>query len=413
MAKLLKAVFKRLFQVFIFLLPVQLGYHFWPNWSFVFGIRVDYLSPTLYLTDILFLALFVLFLATQKINKRALLLGFLVIGFFGLINSIFASSYQPALFKWAKLLEFFFLGTMVATSKELKAQDWIIKPLFLSLTVVSLIGIFQVVRGGSLGGLFYFLGERAFGLSTPGIALASWGGREVLRAYSVFSHPNSLAGFLAAGIILLLPFLPKRKGTYVSVFLAAIILALALTFSLATALSLVVVLGILFLLRKTPGTFSCLAKTSLFIVAVVSIVFPLIAQRALNISKPAEESYSKRLELAVVAGKMFSEKPLTGTGLNNFTIELPQKSVGRPAYWWLQPVHNIFLLSLSETGIAGFLLLVFLFYLALERGVKDRKYLTAVLLLVLATGFFDHYWLTLQQNQLLLAVIFGLSFKNG
>ena len=43
-----------LFLLLLILLPTQLGYHFWPNWSFVFGIRSDYLAPTIYFTDILF-----------------------------------------------------------------------------------------------------------------------------------------------------------------------------------------------------------------------------------------------------------------------------------------------------------------------------------------------------------------------
>ena len=37
---------------FLVTIPTQLGLHFWPEWSKVAGIRVDYLSPVLYLTDI-------------------------------------------------------------------------------------------------------------------------------------------------------------------------------------------------------------------------------------------------------------------------------------------------------------------------------------------------------------------------
>ena len=32
----------------------------------------------------------------------------------------------------------------------------------------------------------------------------------------------------------------------------------------------------------------------------------------------------------------------------------------------------------------------------------------ALLIVVVFTGFFDHHWLTLQQNMLLLGVVFGL-----
>jgi len=39
---------QRLFWLLVFLLPVQFGRHFWPEWSYVMGLRIDYLSPTIY-----------------------------------------------------------------------------------------------------------------------------------------------------------------------------------------------------------------------------------------------------------------------------------------------------------------------------------------------------------------------------
>lgn len=415
MSKLLKAVFKRLFQVFVFLLPVQLGYHFWPTWAFVFGIRVDYLSPTLYLTDALFLVLLLLFVVTQKAGKKVLFFGLMIIVVFGFINSTSAASLEPSVYKWTKMFELFSLGLIVAKSKDLKVKDWIVRPLLLSLVGVSLIAALQVTKGGSLGGLFYFLGERSFTLSTPGIALASLGGREILRAYSVFSHPNSLAGFLVAGTILVSPFLLKRLKRFSSLlFLVAAALAFILTFSLATALSLLLVAGTVVFFKKSPQAFTKFAKALLFFFVVLSVALPILASRYPGVVGPLGESYSRRADLSVAAGKMFAEKPFFGIGLNNFTIRLPEKGVGPSSSWWLQPVHNVFLLSLSETGLVGFLLLVLIFYLGLNRaGVNKKQYLVAGLLFVVLTGFFDHYWVTLQQNQLLLAIIFGLSFKNG
>jgi len=410
---LLRELFKRLFQVFVFLLPVQLGYHFWPEWAFVFGIRVDYLSPTLYLTDVLFLILFLLFLITQKAGKKAILWGAVAIAIFGAINSFSALSFQPAAFKWIKIFELFCLTALVARSKQLRAGEWIAKPLLFSLAMVALIGIAQVIKGGSLGGAVYYLGERAFSLSTPGIALTNIGGRELLRAYSTFSHPNSLAGFLGAGIILSSSFLFRARRTPNLILLAIILFAFVLTFSLAPAISLLVVLTILLFFRKHSARLSKLAKGLLFLLATISIALPLIASDGRELAKKWGESYSGRADLAIASGRMFSEKPFFGIGLNNFTISLPTKSVGQPFSWWLQPVHNIFLLSFSETGIAGFLILVFLFYAALKKTSPKNQAVAAALLFILLTGFFDHYWLTLQQNQLLLAIILGLSFKNA
>jgi hypothetical protein len=39
-----------------------------------------------------------------------------------------------------------------------------------------------------------------------------------------------------------------------------------------------------------------------------------------------------------------------------------------------------------------------------------RNFLLLALSAILLTGMFDHYWLTLQQGQLLFAVILGLSW---
>lgn len=413
MSNLLKEVFKRLFQVFIFLLPVQLGYHFWPSWAFVFGIRVDYLSPTLYLTDILFLCLLLVFLIIQKSGKKLILWGLIALTVLGMVDSYFSLSFLPAIIKWIKVFELFCLATIIVKTKELKIETWILKPLFYSLAGVSALGILQVIKGGSLGGALYFLGERAFSLSTPGIALASLGGRQFLRAYSVFSHPNSLAGFLGVGLILCLPFVLKRAAILKLTLLAVILVTLLLTFSLAPGVSLLAVLITLFFLRKKPLVFSRLTKGLLFFLAVGSIALPLLAARNQTFVQGLGESYSKRAELAIASGKMFSEKPFLGVGLNNFTIALPQKGPGQPLYWWLQPVHNIFLLSLSEGGLLGFLILILLFYLAVKKASARRQYLVAALLFIFMTGFFDHYWLSLHQNQLLLAVVLGLSFKNG
>jgi hypothetical protein len=48
-----------IFYFLILFLPTQLGRHFFTSFSFVSGIRVDYLSPTIYFTDILVLLLFI------------------------------------------------------------------------------------------------------------------------------------------------------------------------------------------------------------------------------------------------------------------------------------------------------------------------------------------------------------------
>src|SRR5581483_7422034 len=59
---------KLLFFLSILFLPSQLGKHFWPTFSYVEGIRIDYLSPTLYLTDVLIGLLFFTVLFTRNVQ---------------------------------------------------------------------------------------------------------------------------------------------------------------------------------------------------------------------------------------------------------------------------------------------------------------------------------------------------------
>jgi hypothetical protein len=60
--------------LFAFLLPTQLGKHFFLDFSFINGIRIDYLAPTIHVTDILALLIIALYprLVYKLFNKRPL-----------------------------------------------------------------------------------------------------------------------------------------------------------------------------------------------------------------------------------------------------------------------------------------------------------------------------------------------------
>jgi O-antigen ligase len=115
--------------------------------------------------------------------------------------------------------------------------------------------------------------------------------------------------------------------------------------------------------------------------------------------------------LANAAILMFQKNPLLGVGLNNFLSNLPL-FLSQKNYLLIQPVHNIYLLVLSELGIIGFFFFLILLFFSLRTILKNKNLVVAVLLFeVLFLGLFDHYFLTLQQGQLLFALIIGLSFS--
>lgn len=135
----------------------------------------------------------------------------------------------------------------------------------------------------------------------------------------------------------------------------------------------------------------------LLTVSVLSLIF-------LNVQGDAAD-IQKRLLLTKDALTIFFNHPVLGVGLRNYLIFQQQFRV---KYLDLlnQPVHNVFLLLLTELGIVGAgIILIFLFK-RLKNFVVHYPYVAAV---ILSTGLFDHYWLMLQQNFLLLGVIAGLA----
>ena len=110
-----------LFFLLIVLLPVQLGRHFWPDFTHVWGLPIDYLAPTIYLTDILVIGLLLSWgiskLKTQNAKRKTttqssklvyLLFCFLI------FNVFLARSRGVAFYILLKLVEFYLLVLLLA-----------------------------------------------------------------------------------------------------------------------------------------------------------------------------------------------------------------------------------------------------------------------------------------------------------
>lgn len=409
MTKRLRFIERCLFFLTVFLLPTQLGLHFWPSFAFVYGIRVDYLSPTIYLTDILIALLLGLLCINAKKNflkfihkKRWYFYCFFAFVF---LNILFSSLRIVSFLKWLKILEVVLFAVYVYLRQEFLRDKAFLKTLFYSGFFFAIIGVSQVLLSRTTG-LFYLMGERNFVLSTPGIALYNFAGKQILRAYSTFSHPNSFAGFL--GILIILVFWRKsfvKKGLFYFGLLV-ISLAFFLTFSLSAALSLMAV-SLMAIFFENGVKIKKIAFTFLLLAIVASLVIP-VAARQINL-KAVGDNISQRMDLAYISGRIFSEKFLTGIGANNFVVN-SVKFAGLNKYTWiLQPVHNIFLLALSEYGILGLFCLFALFY-KMTRSFRKEAILATMF--VVFVGVFDHYFLTLQQNLLYLGLLVGYSFTS-
>jgi O-antigen ligase len=261
------------------------------------------------------------------------------------------------------------------------------------------LSISQLSARHSLQGAWYYPGERSFSIFTPGIAKAYFLGREFLRPYGTFSHPNSMGGFY----LLVFTFvLTQKRITHpvIKITLLFVSSALVLVSFSRTAIIGYVLINILYFAR----TFAT-CKTCFF--AKVTIGFFLILF-TFGISGDLN-SLKKRTDFVEKSVSIISQKPFTGTGIGSYLIaqhQYPQKFVP----FFEQPVHNIFLLIIAQLGIPLSLLLIALIIQIIRVEIKNISFLLPLLVVIL-TGCMDHYWLTLQQNMLVLAVISGILFS--
>jgi O-antigen ligase len=105
---------------------------------------------------------------------------------------------------------------------------------------------------------------------------------------------------------------------------------------------------------------------------------------------------------------IFLQHPVTGTGMGAYLVSQNEFPI-KQSYFFLQPVHNVVLLFITQAGLllGGYTLyLLYTFF----RSVRYPAFYYLTFAAILITGMVDHYWLTLQQNWLLLPVITALPF---
>jgi len=375
------------------------------------GIRVDYLSPTIFLTDLCVTGLFVL--SARAFFKAISLwhvvgVGILAIGIF-LSPSPFAGWYGLL-----KLVEFGFLGWFVATNTKKVIQGLEIA-LPVGILIESVLGIWQFILQHSVGGLWYFLGERTFSGDTPGIANVSLNNVLVLRPYGTFPHPNVLAGFLLISLLFLFVFLDQQ--TRVRKMLYMLCLGIGSIMLFLTLSRTAIFVACVFVLGSFARKFLKKKKQMLqvmFAIFFFLFIFFLLSPRLTGINITGE-SVVLREKLLSASWQMITGHPLLGVGLNNFLVVLPSIS----SLLSLQPVHNIYVLVLSETGVVGFVLFTLILWNTIrhvrypfEHRLREntRIFVLCSIFVFLFVGLLDHYFLTLQQGQLLTTLIFGLAW---
>ena len=391
-------------------LPTQLGKHFWPPFSLVNGIRVDYLAPTLYLTDLIALSLILVVLLKQGLPKRRQLVIGTAVALVLLLPLIWVSSPWLHFLGWVKLVEL--VGLFWAVRQVRLSAG---KKLLLCLLIViglSLLVVAQTQLQRSVGGWAYWLGERRFTAYTPGIAQAEGGGGLRVRPPATFSHPNSLAGFLVVLWWLAIDQFTLLKKSVASsrvrLGLAggglAAAISLLLTWSRTAWVVAFITLGLAAArVWRRPIRWGWITGVALGLAWFFPLVVRIAADLAPHLTD--QESFSLRDQLFTVGTELIARQPVWGVGLKGFVPSLGNQplAVNRA---FLQPIHNGFWLIGTEAGFVGLVLVLWGILKGGQRIQQQKRWgLWLALLTIILTSANDHYWVTLQQNQLLVVLV--------
>ena len=340
----------------------------------VYGVRIDYLSPTLYFLDLLIiLYLFIRKFENLKIFDLRLFCPLL-------LTNILYSQNPLATLSWSLhlILYLYFVVSLGSDTKKIIASTIAVSLLFQTILASA-----QVYLGHSAGGLIYYLGERMVSVGSPGIALGSFMGQVVLRAYGTFSHPNILAGYAAISLLIIL-IINKKKFENLRIYDLRLFCPLLLTTTLvflthsrAAALSLFGIIIPLYIIKK-------LKYRILYFVIILSTIY---YAPAMVVPTRSDLSSSGRLTLQSLSLSAIRTFPVFGTGAQSSISTYPRID---SSVRLLQPDHNTFTLFLSWFGIFGLLGAIFV--------LRPMTYNLLPLLPILPLLLFDHYLLTSPQG---------------
>lgn len=409
-----------------------------------------------------------------KVKNILVALSVLVVWFF--ISTFVNREYTGiGVFRSMKILEILCLIFFIFLN--FKKKSFFISSLFvvaLSGFFQGILAIFQFLFQKNLFSspfLHKITGETILSVSLPGIAKISDGGEKLIRAYGTFPHPNLLGGFLVFSLMISLYLYLEHKDSLLSskvsffgitaekyhkyclsIFwiLLVIVQSLSLFFSFSRSAWVGFCIAILsFLILNLKRTINvsretficclfkykemvfCLFLIFVFIFNNYSLLLNRVFQDVTVADKVSNDilqnnTFGDRVFYNNVSRETLSANPIFGSGPGTaiFQINKYIEKLGGGIVlesWQYQPSHNIYLLSMSETGIVGFLVFVFVILLSIRIAIIDivsretlssYKIFKITALSILAgfifIGFFDHYFWTLQQGQIIFWIIIGL-----
>lgn len=426
---MLEKIINYLLLIFLFTLPWQTRYiilagslknNYW-----------EYGTLAIYASDILLIIIFILKIINNYLNKIKfklaastiwliiLSIGLLLANLFFSLNKLITLEHIT----WLILAIIIFIILQQTTLKKSTALLAFITGAALS----GLLGLWQFITQSSFASTI--LGLATHDPNNLGVsvveAIAPDGVTERwLRAYGSLDHPNMLGGLMFAGLIFSLYFIVKensksKKNILIMASLIALMGGLITSFSRAgwIAIFISVIIFIFYSLRnkqiKSKEVWSFFIINFIMIVLLALPYYYLFVPRfstATRLEKiSAEERYSGYKE----SWSVIKHHPIIGSGLGTYGLAL-EKINSKEQVWFYQPAHNIFLLLLGETGLAGLILFIYAIYLIFKKSTADstnRNIIISVICGLFILGLLDHWLISLHFGLLFMATVLAIALK--
>lgn len=394
--------------------------------SYLLGTHSDFTTYFIYLSDVIIIGLSLYFLLTKRslTTYLAILAMILIPLLWPLISR--SSEYWLSVYVGTRLTLSLFLGISLTNSNYwLKYKRLFLSTLIILAVLQSLVALVQFALQSDLG--LNLIGESTLQINQFGVAKFVAYGTTFIRTYGTFPHPNILSAILVIISLLNLYLLNisqqslQKLALISSYFLISV--GIALTFSrggvIALLLGTIALAGISFIQTKGIHWKNYgIVLASWFLIGL--IFYPSYTSRA-TIS---DSAVIERTIYNQVAIKIIGQEPITGLGAGQSLLHMQQFSSVPLEPWQIQPIHNYYLVWLSEWGIAGWiflisiLLLIYLFFKKIffirQKNLSQDKLwqgtLGGIIVAVLFLFTIDHYFYTNWSMQIFLAMILGLIY---
>ncbi len=436
------------------LLPLQT--RFVPHQGILAGGKWEYGTLSIYLTDFLLLAAFILLVLSRpkgfwKVPRGipsivpVAVLGVLAAAFVSLLQ---ASDVGVALALWARMLVGALAWWLLLHSQA--RLSLLAVGVVVSAAIEAVIALLQFMNQHVAGSTLF--GIAAQSPSTLGVSVIESVLGRFLRAYGTLPHPNMLAGWLVLALVFTIGlYLRSHEKLERSVLLMGFLIiqtGLFLTFSRGAILAWFAVFLLLLtavLLRERtervlpgwlpfhrPHPFLGMKMVKLTIAAVLGIgllsyIFsPLLTVRTGVVGRLERLSVDQRLAQLDDVQRIIERHWIFGVGVGNYTKALHEIDSTRDT-WEYQPIHNAYLLLFAELGVFGGLIAVWAivavagvaifvhrrkWHRRIDRDVPWLAIGSLVLLTVLLISFVDHYFWSLPFGIMTLWAMFGFWSKS-